>query len=195
MTFVVVLSCGAPLSITRILKAYLSTVSRSRLPVTSIIADFFWLSVVIENGWLFATILPFSSVATTDKAGALEDPDIDESSIALLEQDSSGNNNTDEDGCNNKSCSTSSNKNRNNIIPLLHVSLSDFVKKYKQFFKSRSIRALSLNVFLYGSIMCIPDTFFFVSLEKEYHSSRTFNGKYLSSFILSRCAFRYNSTS
>ena len=127
-----------------------------------------------------SSISAHSSVATTDKAGALEDPEIDESSIALLEQDSSGNNNTDEDGCNNKSCSTSSNKKRNNIIPLLHVSLSDFVKKYKQFFKSRSIRALSLNVFLYGSIMCIPDTFFFVSLEKEYHSSRTFNGKYLS---------------
>ena len=122
-----------------------------------------------------------SSVAvTTDKqlhtsSVSMEDQEAD--NTALLGPDSGRNAHINDIN------SSSSNSKQKSIISQLYGSLSEFLKKYRQFFKAKSIRVLCLNVFLYGNIMCIPDTFFFVSLEKDYHSSRTFNGKSFDFFI------------
>ena len=125
-----------------------------------------------------------SSVAvTTDKqlhtsSVSMEDQEAD--NTALLGPDSGRNAHINDI---NSSSGSSSKSKQKSIISLLYGSLSEFFKKYRQFFKAKSIRVLCLNVFLYGNIMCIPDTFFFVSLEKEYHSSRTFNGKSFDFFV------------
>jgi hypothetical protein len=51
-----------------------------------------------------------------------------------------------------------------------------FLTKYRMFFQAQGTCILAVNIFVYGSVMVVPDTFFFISLEREYDSSRTFNG-------------------
>ena len=116
-----------------------------------------------------------STVTTMNKQNTssveIDDREAGSASVTLLEQ-----NHNISTYSNGHGSSSSSSSRHKSIISLLYGSLSEFLKKYGQFFKAKSIRVLCLNVFLYGSIMCIPDTFFYVSLEKDYHSSRTFNG-------------------
>ena len=52
----------------------------------------------------------------------------------------------------------------------------DFFNKYRHFFRSLSCRILCLNIFVYGCVMVVLETYFYISLEKEFHSSRTLNG-------------------
>ena len=95
-----------------------------------------------------------SSVAvTTDKqlhtsSVSMEDQEAD--NTALLGPDSGRNAHIND--INSSSSGSSSKSKQKSIISLLYGSLSEFFKKYRQFFKAKSIRVLCLNVFLYVSM-------------------------------------------
>jgi MFS family permease len=50
------------------------------------------------------------------------------------------------------------------------------VSHWLHFMLHRQIRDLLLNAFVYGIVMTVPETYFFISLERDYHASRTFAG-------------------
>jgi PPP family 3-phenylpropionic acid transporter len=60
------------------------------------------------------------------------------------------------------------------------VSCENSVRRYfadlRRFLRHRPSRALLVYAMLYGFVMTVPDTFLYVSLERDFHASRTFSG-------------------
>jgi predicted MFS family arabinose efflux permease len=54
--------------------------------------------------------------------------------------------------------------------------LLSYISEMRQFFQSPPCRALLINIFGFGMAMTVPDTFLFISLEKDFHASRTYSG-------------------
>lgn len=65
-------------------------------------------------------------------------------------------------------------------IPVVDLSkamtFATYVSEVKQFFKNKACRVLLLNAFCYGVVMTVLDGYLYLSLEKDFHLSRTFNG-------------------
>ena len=68
------------------------------------------------------------------------------------------------------------NKNAHSHFIAFKQKFIDFIRKYGIFYQQSNCRILCINVFVYGCVMVIPDTFLYMSLEQDYHFSRTFNG-------------------
>lgn len=74
-------------------------------------------------------------------------------------------------------------------MPLKHstsdLSFYQYWKDMYQFFSHSPTRALLLNAFGYGGVMTVIDTYLYISLELDYHVSRSFSGICTASSILS----------
>ena len=55
-------------------------------------------------------------------------------------------------------------------------SVRRYLAELRRFLRYRPCRALLLYALLYGVVMTVPDTFLYVSLERDFHASRTFSG-------------------
>ena len=60
-----------------------------------------------------------------------------------------------------------------------------YIRELYYYFSNAPCRAILVNAFLYGIVMTVPDTFLFVSLEKDYKASRTFSGMITTTSIFS----------
>jgi MFS transporter, PPP family, 3-phenylpropionic acid transporter len=56
------------------------------------------------------------------------------------------------------------------------ASVHRYLAELRRFLRHRPCRALLLYALLYGIVMTVPDTFLYVSLERDFHASRTFSG-------------------
>jgi hypothetical protein len=55
-------------------------------------------------------------------------------------------------------------------------SITTYFSEIRLFFAHPPSRFLLLNAFMYGVVMTVPDTFFFISLERDFKVSRTYSG-------------------
>ena len=60
--------------------------------------------------------------------------------------------------------------------PGFTASARRYLAELRRFIRHRPCRALLLYALLYGVAMTVPDTFLYVSLERDFHASRTFSG-------------------
>ena len=51
-----------------------------------------------------------------------------------------------------------------------------YAKEVYMFLSHATCRTILVNAFLYGIVMTVPETFLFISLEKDFHASRTYSG-------------------
>ena len=51
-----------------------------------------------------------------------------------------------------------------------------YAKEVYMFLSHATCRALLVNAFLYGIVMTVPETFFYISLEEDFDASRTYSG-------------------
>ena len=51
-----------------------------------------------------------------------------------------------------------------------------YAKEVYMFLSHATCRTILINAFLYGIVMTVPETFLFISLEKDFHASRTYSG-------------------
>jgi predicted MFS family arabinose efflux permease len=56
------------------------------------------------------------------------------------------------------------------------ASIRRYLAEIRRFLRHRPSRALLVYAMLYGFVMTVPDTFLYVSLERDFHASRTFSG-------------------
>ena len=63
-------------------------------------------------------------------------------------------------------------------------NFSHYVKELSIYLSNAPCRAILVNSFLYGVVMTVPDTFLFVSIEKDYKASRTYSGLLTSTSIV-----------
>lgn len=55
-------------------------------------------------------------------------------------------------------------------------SLIQLFRELRQFFSNAPCRIILLTAIAYGAAMTVPDTFIFISLERDFHASRSFSG-------------------
>ena len=58
----------------------------------------------------------------------------------------------------------------------LGIHIRKFLREGRQFLRSIPCRIVLLDAALYGFVMTVPDTFLFISLEKDWKASRTVSG-------------------
>lgn len=63
-------------------------------------------------------------------------------------------------------------------------SIRRYAEELFGYLSNAPCRAILINSFLYGIVMTVPDTFLFVSLDKDFKASRTFSGLMTSTSIL-----------
>ena len=51
-----------------------------------------------------------------------------------------------------------------------------YAKEVYMFLSHATCRTILVNAFLYGIVMTVPETYLFISLEKDFHASRTYSG-------------------
>ena len=56
------------------------------------------------------------------------------------------------------------------------LTLNGYIREIRRFLMDAPCRILLFNAFVYGVVMTVPDTFLFISLEKDFAASRTFAG-------------------
>ena len=56
------------------------------------------------------------------------------------------------------------------------LTLNGYLREIRRFLMDAPCRVLLCNAFMYGIVMTVPDTFLFISLEKDFGASRTFAG-------------------
>lgn len=56
------------------------------------------------------------------------------------------------------------------------LTLNGYIREIRRFLMDAPCRILLFNAFIYGIVMTVPDTFLFISLEKDFATSRTFAG-------------------
>lgn len=74
---------------------------------------------------------------------------------------------------------------RASIFDLLQTGVTQYYSEMKQFFGSAPCRAVLINAFGYGAVMTVIDTFLYISLEKDFHASRSYSGCCTAASILS----------
>jgi hypothetical protein len=58
----------------------------------------------------------------------------------------------------------------------LYTQARAYAVEVYMFLSHATCRAILVNAFLYGMVMTVPDTFLYISLEKDFNASRTYSG-------------------
>ena len=82
------------------------------------------------------------------------------------------------------SSSSSSSTWRQRLLETGHQQAGVYANEAYVFISHPTCRALLVNAFLYGMVMTVPDTFLFISLEKDFGASRTYSGIVTTSSVL-----------
>ena len=68
------------------------------------------------------------------------------------------------------------NPTKNKSLQSQTLTLNGYIREIRRFLMDAPCRILLFNAFVYGVVMTVPDTFLFISLEKDFAASRTFAG-------------------
>lgn len=71
---------------------------------------------------------------------------------------------------------THENPKTSSLLSQLCLNASSFIKAIRQFFDHKPCRVVLLSSMVFGAVMTVPDTFLYISLEKDFHASRSFSG-------------------
>jgi len=77
----------------------------------------------------------------------------------------------------------------------LRASIAAYSSELKQFLSNAPCRVILINSLWYGCIMQVPDTFLFISLEEDFHASKSFSGFCTTTSILACIPLFYYSQS
>lgn len=74
---------------------------------------------------------------------------------------------------------------RGSLFTMFQSGAQQYYSEMKQFFGSAPCRTVLTNAFGYGAVMTVIDTYLYISLEKDFHASRSYSGCCTAASILS----------
>jgi hypothetical protein len=110
---------------------------------------------------------------------------------------SNGNANADTSNTSGNTANTSSKEvsfgNWAAIYKIAYVKINVYGRELQQFLNNQGMRVILINSLLYGIVMTIMDTYLYVALEKEFHSSQAYSGGCVAMSTLGCIPFFYYS--